>query len=317
MAYRGSKYGGTSIDVYGDTKIIEEKILRMLNPSLWHPASQAHQNTIIHEHAKTMAAVGGYANDDEKLKSIIKKQLISWSRQSVDKLPYSQAVQRAWDAAAEANPRYINPLDSKAFVDVVSAYILRDMEKGNGNASFQSSVYLTYLFAQLGDEGKLALSDHGEVKQRQENADIQRHADRSNQIGRITKGKPQYSAFSKAHGQVRNYDSAELWKMTQEDLDEVERCVMAYRAIRDSKPLQAQTSTDSFGITSNQAPPSPSTGYKLRHPDPLVDREPTKQELQTWFKTDVRKFRNLIYIGGSNQADSRASARITEILNGK
>jgi hypothetical protein len=97
----------------------------------------------------------------------------------------------------------------------------------------------------------------------------------------------------------------------------VEAAVMGYRAARDSKPQEAQTSTDSFGVTISQAPPPPSAGYKLRHPDPLETREPTREELQRWFKTDVRKFRNLIYIGDSNQADQHASRRITEILNGR
>jgi hypothetical protein len=311
MAYRGS-FSNEDL-----TTILEEKILRMLDPSLWAPVSQAHINTIIHTHAKTMAAVGGYANDDEKLKNIIKKQVIAWDRRSNDKLPYSKQVQRAFDIAAEANPKYLNPMDSKAFVDVVSAHILADMAAGNGNASFQSSVYLTYLFAQLGDEGKLALSSHGEMRQRQANANAARNDARAAQIRRITRGKPQYTAFSKAHGTTRNYDSRELETMSQEDLDAVEAAVMGYRAVRDSKPQEAQTSTDSFGATINQAPPPKQTGYVLKHPDPLIDREPTKAELQQWFKTDVRKFRNLIYIGDSNQADSRASARITEILNGR
>lgn len=207
--------------------------------------------------------------------------------------------------------------------EAAKTFVLRRMYSdrlAGEDRHFKARSHFIQVIQNLLDENPdvFSLSEKGQSEQSKANAISRRVEDRGAQIFRIDQGKPQYAAFDKRWGQVRNFNSDELQLMSQEQLDAVEAAVNGLRRARGAKPVEQATSRDSFGEVLKQKPPTAVERPKvfIPHPDD-PSREPTQSEMIQILKKRTAYVHSLVFPGGGRQQAPGVSDRINAIIRGE
>lgn len=246
-------------------------------------------------------------------------------------------VARRWKASGRLSLRpFMRKIVVEAFDLVpqyacsVSAINLLMEDIGNAGLYFDAlkpSDLIPYIESH-GRAGEIGLSAYGEALQQQQRGEQYETSLRAKIIQNITNGKPTYSAFSKIHGQVRQFNSAELETMSTGDLRAVEAAVMGYRQRRDGDVGGPQEAAESNApaadrwLTENRGlqttAPAPKNVPVIADDEFLAcpsdpSREYTRKELVNMRPADLK---NLILCGGQQRSKARSNA-ISRILQGR